>query len=63
MQARLKTTRAFVAGQLVEYWENGELPFGWTADDLQGYVDRSEWTLLFNALVLAAPRAGATEAQ
>ena len=46
----------FVSGQLVEYWENPELPFGWTHADLQGYVDRGAWVLLFNAVVLTAPR-------
>ncbi|HYR96815.1 MAG TPA: hypothetical protein VEM57_08760 [Candidatus Binatus sp.] len=52
----IKTKRVFVSGQLVEFWESGDMAFGWTSDDLQGYVDRSQWTLLFNALVLTAPR-------
>jgi hypothetical protein len=52
----MKTKRVFLSGQVVEYWENTDLPFGWTLDDLQGYVDRSQWTLLFNALVLTGPR-------
>jgi hypothetical protein len=56
MEAAIRTKRVFVSGQLVEYWENPDVAFGWTAEHVQGYVDRSDWTLLFNALVLTAPR-------
>ena len=52
----IETRRVFVAGQLIEYWENGELPFGSAAEDLQSYAERGEWVLLFNALALTAPR-------
>ena len=52
MNSAIETRRMFVAGQLVEYWENADHPFGWTRDDVQGYVDRREWVLLFNAMAL-----------
>src|SRR5258705_13062999 len=58
MDATIRTKRIFVAGQLVEYWENPDVPFGWTPGAVQDYVDRNDWTLLFNALVLSAPRPG-----
>ncbi len=55
MQAVVRTRRVFVSGQLVEYWENGDVPFGWENEDLQAYVDGGRWVLLFNALVLTGP--------
>ena len=59
MQAVVRTRRVFVSGQLVEYWENAELPFGWAREDLQAYLDRGQWVLLFNAMALNVPRQGA----
>ena len=56
MQTVVRTRRVFVSGQLVEYWENADLPFGWEHEHLQAYVDRGRWVLLFNALVLTGPR-------
>jgi hypothetical protein len=50
--AKLQTTRAYVAGQLVEFWEDPDRPFGCAATDLRGYVAREAWVTLFNALVL-----------
>jgi len=44
----------YVAGRLVEYWEDPELLFDWTQDALQRYADGRRWVLLFNALVLSA---------
>ena len=44
--------RFYVSGQPVELWENSELPFGWTRDDMETYAASGEWELLFNALVL-----------
>ena len=49
--------RMFVSGQLVEYWEHPEVVFGWGREDLQGYAARGDWVLLFNAVLLTAPRA------
>jgi hypothetical protein len=50
----LGTTRQnfFLDGESVEYWEDPDLPFRCTAEDLQGYVTRGDWVLLFNALTL-----------
>ena len=56
MRSAIAGKRMFVSGQLVEYWENPELPFGWTEADLQDYVDRGAWVLLFNAVLLTALR-------
>jgi hypothetical protein len=42
----------FLDGQPIEYWENPDLPFRCTADDLQRYATSGEWILLFNALTL-----------
>lgn len=52
--SRLSMTREYVAGQLVELWEDPDRPFGWAAADLQGYVDCKAWVTLFNAVVLTA---------
>ena len=56
MQTAIDRKRMFVSGQLVEYWEHPEIAFGWSREDLQDYVDRADWILLFNAIVLTAPR-------
>jgi hypothetical protein len=42
----------YLDGQPIEYWEDPELPFRCTAEDLQGYATRGDWVLLFNALAL-----------
>ena len=47
--------RMFVAGQLVELWEDPEMGFGWGREDLERYADREEWVLLFNAMMLSVP--------
>jgi hypothetical protein len=52
--ARLRTMRAYVAGQLVEIWEDPDRPFGCAAADLRDYVNRKAWVTLFNAVVLTA---------
>ena len=59
MHAVIRTKRVFLSGQLVEYWENADLPFGWAREDLQAYLDRGQWILLFNAVALNAPCPGA----
>ncbi len=43
MNSVIRTKRVFLSGQLVEYWENADLPFGWARDDLQAYLDRGQW--------------------
>ncbi len=50
----------YVSGQLVEFWEDPDHPFGCGKADLQGYLDREAWVLLFNLLTLTA-RAQASE--
>ena len=49
----------FVSEQLVELWEHPEVPFGWSHECLEGYLERGAWVLLFNAVALTAgqPRA------
>ena len=42
----------FLDGEPIEYWEDPNLPFRCTADELQQYVKRGDWILLFNALTL-----------
>ena len=59
MNRIIETRQVFVAGQLVECWQDADHPFGWAHEDLQGYVDRGEWVLLFNAMALASPRPAA----
>jgi hypothetical protein len=41
-----------VAGELVEYWENPDVSFHCSREGVQGYIDRGEWELVFNALTL-----------
>jgi len=54
--ARFHTMRVYVAGQLVEFWEDPDRPFGCAAADLRSYVGRKAWVTLFNAVVLTAGR-------
>ena len=51
----IRRTRIFLSGQLVEFWEDPEVTFGWTSEDLRRYADREEWVLLFNAMMLSVP--------
>jgi hypothetical protein len=44
----------YVSGRLIEFWEDPDHPFGCAEADLQGYLDREAWVLLFNALTLTA---------
>ena len=57
----LGTTRRnfFLDGESVECWEDPDLPFRCTAEDLQNYVTRGDWVLLFNALTLLGAPVGA----
>ena len=56
MRAAIPPRRFFVSGQPVEYWEHPDVPFGWSREDLDGYMKQRDWVLLFNAIFLAAPR-------
>jgi hypothetical protein len=57
MNAGVSRVRLFVAGQLVEFWENSEAPFGLTAEHLAAYARQGSWGLLFNALLLSNSQA------
>ena len=48
------THHIYVSGRLIEFWEDPDHPFGCAEADLQGYLDREAWVLLFNALTLTA---------
>ena len=54
------TRYIYMSGRVIEFWEDPDHPFGCADADLQGYLDREAWVLLFNALVLTA-RAQASE--
>ena len=56
MQTVNQRKRLFLSGRLVEYWEHPDIPFGWSREDLHGYAERGNWVLLFNAILLTAPR-------
>jgi hypothetical protein len=61
MNAIASSTRyIYMSGRVIEFWEDPDHPFGCADADLQGYLDREAWVLLFNALVLTA-RAQASE--
>lgn len=44
--------RFYLAGEPIELWEDPELPFRCTPEDLRDYAVRGDWVLLFNALTL-----------
>jgi hypothetical protein len=46
--------RLLLKGQLVEVWEDPHLAFGWSEEDLEGYLDQGAWVALFNAVMLRA---------
>ena len=46
--------RLFVGGQLVEVWENPDFPFRCSSEGIEEYAESGNWTLLFNALMLAS---------
>lgn len=46
--------RLFLAGELVEVWEDPERPFRCTDEEMELYAEGGRWILLFNALVLSA---------
>lgn len=48
------THHLHLSGRLIEFWEDPDHPFGCAQADLQDYLDRQAWVLLFNALVLTA---------
>jgi hypothetical protein len=46
--------RIFIGGEPFELWENPDFPFHGDRDELDGFRERGQWELLFNALVLTA---------
>jgi hypothetical protein len=54
MDAHLNARRVYIAGQEVEVWENPDMPFRCTQEEIDGYARDEAWILLFNALVLSA---------
>lgn len=44
----------YISGEQVEIWENPDLPFRCTPEEINGYAEQEHWILLFNALVLSA---------
>jgi hypothetical protein len=67
LQALLASARKdrkfyYVSGQPVELWENSEIPFGWSEEELEEYASSGDWESLFNALVLSATLEHSTEA-
>ena len=43
-----------VSGQTLELWEDPDVPFGWSEEDVSAYASSEKWESLFNALVLSA---------
>ena len=46
----------YVSGLGFEFWEDPDRPFGCAPADLDAYVERKAWVLLFNAVSLTKPR-------
>lgn len=46
--------RFYLSGQRLEFWEDPELPFRCTPEEMREYALRGQWALLFNALMLTA---------
>ncbi len=44
--------RIVVSGQLVELWENPDVPFSCSREALARYVAADDWVSVFNALML-----------
>jgi len=42
----------FLAGEPLELWEDPELPFRCTPEEIRNYAMRGNWILLFNALAM-----------
>jgi hypothetical protein len=55
MSVDIDRSRIFINGKRVEVWENPDVRFGCTEADLDSYISRGAWVLLFNAVTLIAP--------
>lgn len=54
MNTQIGSRRVYISGQQIEVWENPDLPFRCTYEEIKGYAERQNWVMLFNALVLSA---------
>lgn len=54
--------RMFVAGELVELWENPDFAFPTSENDLEECVESERWVLVFNAMMLGANVASEAQA-
>jgi hypothetical protein len=46
--------RFYLSGESLELWEDPDLPFRCTPEEMREYAARGQWELLFNALMLSA---------
>ena len=54
MEPQVNSRRVYISGEQVEIWENPDLPFRCTQEEIDGYAEQEDWVLLFNALVLSS---------
>jgi len=54
METQIGSRHVYISGEQVEIWENPDLPFRCTPEEINGYAEQEAWVLLFNALVLSA---------
>lgn len=54
METHLHARRVYIGGEQIEVWENPDLPFRCTQEEIESYARDEAWVLLFNALVLSA---------
>ena len=52
--SRTERRRFFLSGELVEVWENPDVPFHCAPDHFETYAQAGEWVRLFNAMMLVA---------
>jgi hypothetical protein len=53
--------RTYVRGGVVEIWEDPDRPFGCDPVHIRTYLDRGDWVMLFNAIVLRGALGAAPE--
>lgn len=46
--------KVYFDGTEVEVWENPDVHFGASPDDLRGFYQEGSWVALFNAMTLAS---------
>lgn len=50
------TVRLHLSGKAFDLWEDPDRPFGCGRTDLESYLERGAWVLLFNAVTLTVER-------